>query len=211
MSYHVGDNPSEVTQNRRSFFDALGLNESEVAIPEQCHGSTVRRAVRPGAYPTCDSLVTNEKRVFLSVSVADCVPVFLYDPEKEAVAAIHAGWRGCSNGIIEKTVDALMKEFHTRPENLIAYLGPSARSCCYEVGEDVARLFASEYVSPKDNGRFFLDLQSSTAAQLVDAGLRADQIEDCGLCTISSPESFHSYRRDGPRSGRMLGVIGIVA
>ncbi len=189
MSFHVGDDPMRVSENRRLFLQKLQIGLDELAIPVQCHGNTVRRVLRPGTYENCDALVTSERRVFLSVSVADCIPLFLYDPVKITVSAVHVGWRGCSNGIIKKTVNVLIGEFNARPEDLVAYLGPSARSCCYEVGEDVAKNFPREFLKLKDDGKFLLDLQASTRAQLVEAGVVDEMIEDCGRCTICSPGS----------------------
>jgi hypothetical protein len=143
------------------------------------------------------------------VSVADCIPLFMYDPSKHVIAAVHVGWRGSASGIVKQTMGVLREEFVTAPEDLVVYLGPSARACCYEVGEDVASKFPPQFLQPKSPGKLLLDLTGVTRAELIQNGVREDRIEEDGHCTICTPELFCSYRRDGERSGRMMGVIGI--
>jgi YfiH family protein len=211
LSFNCGDNPERVQENQRRFFGQLGIGRQELAIPQQRHTSTVRMALTPGVYPDCDALVTDRSRVFLVVSVADCIPLMMYDPVKKVVAAVHIGWRGAACGIITNTIEHMRNEFSTAPDSLMVFLGPSARACCYEVGEDVASKFPKDFLSPIKNGKYFLDLQGFTKAQLTELGLPPDQIEDDGRCTICRPELFHSYRRDGEKSGRMMGVIGLAS
>ncbi|MEE9224801.1 MAG: polyphenol oxidase family protein, partial [Bacteroidota bacterium] len=145
LSFSVGDERSNVIRNRDLFFGRLRTSWEEVAIPGQCHSSTVLRADSGGGYDNCDALVTSEIGVFLTVSVADCVPLFLFDPKNKAVAAVHVGWRGAAQGIVFNVVKKLEEEYSTDPEAVIAYLGPSAGVCCYEVGAEVAGLFGSEF------------------------------------------------------------------
>jgi YfiH family protein len=211
LSFNVGDDPSRVVENRRRFFGSLNVPSDRLAIPRQSHSKIVRRVGYPGAYANCDALVTAEKNVYLVVSVADCVPLFLYDPNKNVAAAVHVGWRGSASGIVKETMRIFRAEFTTKPADLVVYLGPSARSCCYEVREDVANRFAPQFLQPKSPGKFLLDLTGVTRAELIENGVRRDRIEEDGRCTICTPELFHSYRRNGPRSGRMMGVIGVVA
>jgi YfiH family protein len=209
LSFDVGDDRVRVTENRRRFLEALNVSSDQLAIPKQSHGTTVRRVDRPGAYANCDALVTGHKGVYLVVSVADCIPLCVYDPSKNVIAAVHVGWRGGASGIVKETIRILKEEFVTTPEEFVVYLGPSARACCYEVGEDVACKFPPQFLHQKPPGKPLLDLIGVTKAQLIHAGLREDRIEENGECTICTPELFHSYRRDGERSGRMMGVIGL--
>ncbi len=209
MSFHVGDDHENVLVNRQRFFKKLNIDLDHLAIPRQCHTNTVRNAPRPGSYERCDALVTNQRRVFLTVTVADCIPLFLYDPRTSVVAVIHVGWRGAASGIIPATLKLLGDEFSTNPKDLVAFLGPSARVCCYEVGQDVARRFSTEFLRPRSHGKHCLDLVSFSRYQLIRGGVAIDQVEVDGRCTICRPELFHSYRRNGEKSGRMMGVIGL--
>lgn len=210
LSFHVGDDHARVLENRQRFFRRLGIALDQLAIPEQCHSNTVRRVFRPGSYEKCDALVTDQGAVFLTMSVADCIPLFMYDPQKDVVAAVHVGWRGCASGIVTETIRLLAREFAVQPEHLLVYMGPSARACCYEVGDDVANDFPARFLQRKSAAKFFLDLPGVSKSQLIENGVREDRIEENGTCTICTPELFHSYRRDGARSGRMIGVIGLV-
>ena len=207
LSFMVGDDPVNVRKNREIFFGALGIPPGRVAIPGQVHGTTVRRAAGPGDYPETDALISSEPGLFLCVSVADCVPILLFDPFHNAVGAVHAGWRGTASLIVEAAVEAMHAEFGTRPEGLIASIGPSASGCCYNVGADVASRFPPLFVR-EEQGESFVDLKGVNRGQLLNAGLRPGNVELSPYCTISDTSLFHSYRRDGVRSGRMMGVIG---
>lgn len=208
LSFKVGDKKENVIRNRELFFDALGISEGSVAIPRQVHGNTVRRVNQPGAYPDCDALVTNREGLFLGVTVADCIPVFVYDSTSQSIAAIHAGWKGTSAGVVTAAVHALVQEFGADPHNMTVFIGPGASVCCYKVGGEVASTFDSRFVAMND-GSAYLDLKGANAHQLLEVGVPQPQIEASPYCTISDSQLFHSYRRDRDRSGRMMGVIGI--
>jgi polyphenol oxidase len=207
LSFMVGDDPVNVRKNREIFFGALGIPSGRVAIPGQVHGTTVRRVAGPGDYPETDALISSEPGLFLCVSFADCVPILLFDPVHNAVGSVHAGWRGTASMIVEAAVAAMHAEFGTNPEGLIASIGPSASGCCYSVGADVASRFPPLFVR-EERGEAFVDLKGVNRGQLLNAGLRPGNVELSPHCTISDTSLFHSYRRDGVKSGRMMGVIG---
>jgi polyphenol oxidase len=209
LSFSVGDRSEDVTENRQRFFGTLGIHLEELAIPRQIHSAMFCRVGSPGSYPDCDALMTDRARVFLCVTVADCIPILLYAPDVRAVAAVHAGWRGTAEGIVSKVVPAMAKEFSCRPESLRAYVGPGASACCYVVGEDVARCFEPAFVKRNHQG-LIVDLKAANLAQLRAAGVPLEQIEVSPHCTVSDAANFHSFRRDGAASGRMMAVIGIL-
>ncbi|MBI2620334.1 MAG: peptidoglycan editing factor PgeF [Ignavibacteriales bacterium] len=208
MSYRVGDEASNVDENRRRFFQALGVSAERLAVPQQCHSARVLLADTPGTFDAVDGLVTDRSDLWLSVSVADCVPVFLFDVKKKAVAGIHAGWRGSAADIVGRGVHLMETEFSCVPSDLIAFVGPSAGPCCYEVGGEVAEQFGDGALLRRD-GKLFLDLKAVARGQLLRKGVERENIEVSPFCTICSHELFHSFRRDGNRSGRMLGIIGL--
>jgi hypothetical protein len=207
LSFNVGDDPERVRRNRSRFFGQLGILPEELAIPGQVHGTSVREASAAGAYPETDGLVTASPRLFVCVTVADCVPILLADPVTRAVAAVHAGWRGTAGRIVEGALELLTDRYGVRPANLLAYVGPSAANCCYSVGEDVASRFPANVVSRKD-GKVTVDLKETNRLQLASAGVPEGNIEISPFCTISEPSLFHSHRRDAAASGRMMAVIG---
>ena len=210
LSYNVGDDPINVTRNRERFFGSLGISSDDLAVPYQVHSATVRGATKPGRYETCDALVTNLPGIFLAVTVADCLPILLYDPSVKAVAAVHSGWRGSKDRILKQALKTLSEEFGSDCKDVIAFIGPAAGGCCYEVGEEVAREFPSEYTSRIAGRKPRLDLKLFNKMLLLEDGVDERNVEVSPLCTICTVDSLHSYRRDGDRSGRMMGVIGIV-
>lgn len=126
LSFKVGDDAENVSSNRAKFFGSLGIRPERLALPQQCHSATVLKVETGGSYDSCDGLVTATPNLWLAVSIADCVPVMLVDPQKKVVAALHAGWRGASQHIAERGIQFMVREFGTRPSNVIAYIGPSA-------------------------------------------------------------------------------------
>ncbi len=209
LSFSVGDEEANVLRNRELFFGGLGIDLRELAIPRQVHGSLLLRVRTAGSFADTDGLVTDAPRVFLCVTVADCVPILLCDPLAPAVSVVHAGWRGTASGILAAAVRRMQEEFGTNPATLLAYVGPAAGACCYEVGPDVAARFDARFLQQRGE-HALVDLKSANRTQLLDAGLQEEHIEVNPSCTIEEPARFHSYRRDGDRSGRMMGVIGIL-
>jgi YfiH family protein len=155
-------------------------------------------------------LVTATAHLWLAVSVADCVPIVLVDPQRRVVAALHAGWRGTVQRIVERGITLMVESFNTRPADLRVYLGPSASVCCYEVGEEVFSKFTDE-VLVRRNGAVYVDLKKENKQQLMDCGVLEEHIEVSPWCTICTPRLFHSYRRDGNRSGRMMAAIALIS
>jgi YfiH family protein len=159
-----------------------------------------------------DASVTSIPETLLGVQTADCVPILIADSEGRCVAAIHAGWRGTAARIVEKTVGRLTTKYRVPPANLSAAIGPHIGSCCYEVGPEVvegiadgeAIEFRPEFPKPH------LNLAVANRNQLLNAGLKPEQIDSTALCTRCRADLFFSYRREGEHTGRMLSVIGIV-
>lgn len=210
LSFSVGDDESDVKKNRERFFGSMNILLDQLALPRQVHGSTVRDIHEPGTYESCDGLTTNDAHVFLVVSVADCLPIFLVDPEKRAIAAIHAGWRGSKSIVLLNAIRLMKNKYRTSADQLLAYMGPGAGVCCYEVGEDVSSQFEKRYLHHAVESRTNLDLKAFNKDLLLNAGVAEANIEVSDLCTICNPNLLHSYRREGINSGRMMGVIGLL-
>ncbi|MBI3586378.1 MAG: peptidoglycan editing factor PgeF [Ignavibacteriales bacterium] len=208
LSFNVGDDKVNVVHNRRLFFGALGISSQQVAVPLQCHSATVHIASQPGEYTECDGLLTSVPQVALAISVADCVPIFIFDPHKSVVAAVHSGWKGTVRRIVTNAIGRMIGEYGSQPTDLVAFIGPSAGVCCYEVGSEVAMQMDPSVVQNKD-GKTFVNLKHANKNHLTEMGVVENNIEVSSYCTICSPELFHSYRRDRNASGRMMGVIMI--
>ena len=215
LALHVGDDVEKVLRNRRAFAEAVGVDANRFTTCQQVHGSKVvqvtEELVGSGALDFAntiadtDALITNLPDVPLMLFYADCVPVLLADLETGAIGLAHAGWRGTVANIGVKTLAAMGEAFGTKPENVLAAIGPSIGACCYEV-DDFVRDQASGYekfFAPKGGGKYQLDLWGMNAKQLREAGVPAGNIATAGVCTNDNVELFCSYRAEQGKTGRM--------
>ncbi len=153
-----------------------------------------------------DSMITNKNNIGLAVSSADCTAIFLYDPLKKVIAAVHSGWRGTQKRILAKTLRVLLKEYGCSSQSIYAYLAPSISQLNYEVGDEVSALFESKYLLRK-NDKIYLDVAGNNYDMLLDAGIPKSNIEKSDLCSFAEKDLLQSYRRDGQISGRAFGLI----
>lgn len=207
LGEHVGDDPQAVASNRRRLVDALQL-PGEPAWLKQVHGCGVVEAGQAGC--EADAVVAHEPGKVCAVLTADCLPVLLCEREGRSVAALHAGWRGLADGVIEAGVAAM----GLPAERLMAWLGPAIGPDAFEVGEEVREAFmqhdpaaASAFQPSVNEGRWMADLYRLARQRL--NGLGVEAVYGGGLCTYSDPQRFFSYRRDGA-TGRMASLIWVV-
>jgi len=208
LSLSVGDIVENAKENRKAFFAELGLSEEKVAIQKQTHNDIVRYVTNGGIVGESDAMITDKKNLGLAIGVADCTPIFIYDSENKVVAAVHSGWRGTEKRILEKTIMKLKDEFNSKPEKLVAYIGPSISQKNYEVGQEVTGLFDDKYKIKKGE-KYLLDVAFVNYDMLINSGLQKGNIEKSNLCTYEEKDLLHSFRRDGQKSGRSMGVIAI--
>jgi len=214
------DTAENIYENRRRF---LGVFEDTWKLTScwQVHGDAVRHVTdhddAGNDEERCDALVCNTTGILVGVKTADCVPVLIGDQRTGAFSAIHAGWRGTVNSIVQKTIDRMKQEFDSRAEDLRAAIGPAAGVCCYEVGADVIGTFEKEFgevghlFSETRTGHARVDLRRANMEQLLLAGLEPERIHSTDLCTMCSTDIFFSYRRekrDYGMTGRLMSVIG---
>ncbi|HEX4039437.1 MAG TPA: peptidoglycan editing factor PgeF [Acidobacteriaceae bacterium] len=244
LGFTSWDDREKVFENRRRFLQALGVGDSmRLVTVKQIHSSSVLRvAGRGAANPRQgDGLMTDEPGLLLAIQTADCIPVLVADVKRKAVAAFHAGWRGTVKRIVESGIGQMRVAFGSRPEDLIAAIGPGIGACCYAVGEEVRSEFTSQFayapelfheVSDYDPIRtkypmlfltarapghsnlgpsLHLDLMEANRRQLLDAGVRAEAIRVIGDCTRCHNNRYFSYRAEQGSTGRMLSVVGILS
>jgi YfiH family protein len=194
----TGDDPEKVEENRRLACESLGLPHERLAFNRQVHSPTVHRAGPGTRGEPGDGLWTDEPHVPLLAMSADCLPIVITRSEgPRAIAVLHAGWRGLSEGVITAGVQALGNG------RFAAVIGPAIGPCCYEVGPEVSELFDDDLTA---NGK--LDLWTAADRALRAAGV--ERVERVDLCTYEYPELFFSHRRDGRARG-VQGVIGAIA
>jgi len=158
-----------------------------------------------------DALMTNVKGVCIGVSTADCIPVLLYDPVQHAVCAIHAGWRGTVQRIVEKAVLRMGAVYGSHAEDIVAQIGPGIHLESFEVGDEVYEAFANEGFDmntiSKKYEKWHIDLPECNRQQLLGAGVPARNITVSPVCTFMQSDSYFSARRLGIQSGRIFTAI----
>lgn len=209
LTFGVSEYVSEdaVKRNIKRLAKHLSVAPSDVKFLRQTHSDRIWIVDRDFQNAYGDALITAQKGIILAVKIADCAGILLYDPKRKVVAAVHSGWRGSSKRILPRTIELMAKEFETNPQDLLAYISPLASGERYEVGEEVARLFPRS-IHRNSDGIYFFDNRKELLFQFDEVGVPRSNIETSELCTIGTL-NLHSYRREGGRSGRMAGFIGM--
>lgn len=244
LGFTAEDDRETVLGNRRLLVEAITGDAATPLIPiRQFHSNLVIRVAASDADREkphrADGIITNESGLLLAVQTADCIPVLVADRKRRVVAAFHAGWRGTVKRIVQLGVGRMRLEFGSRPQDLIAAIGPGVGPCCYAVGEEVQSEFESQFqyagelfhevysadvvrqkypmlfLTQRAPGHspigpsLHLDLVEANRRQLLDAGLKPRAIHIVGGCTSCDSELFFSHRASRGRTGRMMAVIGM--
>lgn len=221
LGYGTDDLQAHVEGNRSTFTRAFDLPLHLLLTVKQVHGDNLLLIDQPNPDLShflkveVDAIVTNQPGIMIGILTADCFPVLIWNRDQTAIAAIHAGWRGASNGLIAKTVRTLQDECDCRPADLCAAIGPGIGAAKYEVDRPVRDAFRqgsgfwNEIAKETRLGHWTLDVALSCHLQLEQAGLSPDAIERPSHCSYSQAEMFFSYRRDNGKTGRQLGFIMI--
>jgi hypothetical protein len=204
----------ERDQARRRMARDLGLDSARLRYCVQVHEARcalVDSGAAPGAFEGFDSIITAEPGAPLMTFSADCPLVLIYDPATPALGLAHASWRCTVAAVTAGLVAAMIRQFGSRPADLLAGIGPGAGPCCYEVGADVyeaaARLEDRELMFARRDGCRFFDLWEANRLQLIRSGLAPESIETAGVCTMCRNDVFYSFRRE--RAG--CGHFGLMA
>ncbi|RRD76307.1 peptidoglycan editing factor PgeF [Alloprevotella sp. OH1205_COT-284] len=215
ITHYCGDAPANVARCRQLLCEKLDIDDEHLLLPRQTHTDhvltidgqflTLSPEERTARLENQDALVTNVRGACIGVSTADCVPILLYEPKREVIAAIHAGWRGMVAQIARKAVEA-MQSLGADAAHTHALIGPCISTVFFEVGEEVATAFAESgfplSVVSRSFARPHIDLQAAATWLLEDSGLDLLNIRVSGLDTYASPDDFFSARRQGIKSGR---------
>ena len=184
----------------------LQEGETRLAYAKQVHGDTVVTVDGPGFVGEADGLITKSNKLTLAIQVADCGVILLADRSQRVIAALHSGWRGTAAGIVRNAVSK-MERLGCHPNDIEAFVGPCISGQVYEVGEEVASQFDEQFVLRDGFPKPHLAIRDALKQQLLDAGIPEGNMEIDDRCTYLNPDLFHSYRRDGEKSGRMIGFI----
>jgi YfiH family protein len=212
-------NSTEVFQeNRNELAAVLGLNESQLIFPIQTHTNCVAEVSEfpQSEISETDALMSNKTGICLCIQTADCVPILLFDPIKKAVSAVHAGWRGTVNKIVEVAVQKMISNYNSSPKDILAAIGPSISPEIYEVGEEVVKAAKNSIPNSEKtlfenkSGKFHFNLWEANQQLLLQTGLQTNNIEILGECSYQNSNKYYSARKEGIDTGRMVSGIMIL-
>ena len=225
LSYNVGDKESHVAENRKIILDILNIDYRNSVSAQQVHKDKIALVRKEdngeGAFKysegiaQSDALITDIPGIPLLMCYADCVPIFILDPVKKAIALIHSGRRGTELELTLKTLFKMKKIFETNSRSCLAAIFPSIGPCCYSIKEENKiddywlnkDKFNGEAISQQNTSGWRLDLRKANYWQLIKAGLSEKNIFVNEICTADHPELFFSYRRDKGNTGRMAAIF----
>lgn len=221
LGMRTDDNKDNVYKNYEILAQSLSFDLRDMVETNQTHTSNIRYVTdedkgkiydeNPG-YVDVDGLITDKKNIALSTFHADCTPIFFYDPVKKIIGMAHAGWRGTIKNITGNMVQKFARDFNSKPQDILAVIGPSLGQCCFEVDKDVAEIILSanenyeKFMKIKGMKHHF-DLWAINKYILLNEGLREENIEISGLCTKCNNDLFFSHRGQKGKRGLMLGII----
>ena len=218
INRYCGDSEEAIERNREALCQLLDIEDCRLLMPHQVHLAEIAvvdremmslsAEERQQRLDGLDALMTNVAGVCIGVSTADCIPVLLYDPIQRASCAIHAGWRGTVQRIVEKAVTRMTEVFGSDPKNLIAQIGPGIHLESFEVGDEVYQTFEKEgfpmELISKKYEKWHIDLPECNRLQLVAAGIPETHIAVSPVCTFQQSDTFFSARKLSINSGRIF-------
>ena len=230
LGWTKDDDPANVSVNRLLLVAAAtGTAGTPLFTLKQVHSARSVVISEAASLPTfidaqgratqeADGLITDASGILLGIQTADCVPILVADTKQRVIAAFHAGWRGTAARIVEKGIAQMVSDFNSRPQDIVAAIGPSIAACCYSVGEEVHTAFTSSFeygetLFRANRENLFLDLWEANRRQLTASGVSGSCITTIGECTgcagLPSARRYFSHRREEGFTGRMMNVIGI--
>jgi len=226
INRYCGDTDEAIRQNRALLCRLLDIRDDQLIMPHQVHQTEIAVVDenRDRNLEGIDALMTNVPGLCIGISTADCIPVLLYDPIHHAICAIHAGWRGTVQRIVEKAVCKMTEVYGSCPTDIVAQIGPGISLDSFEVGDEVYDAFThagfdmstisrrfslTSHHSPlTSNEKWHIDLPECNRQQLMAAGVAEAHISVAGICTVKQADTFFSARRLGIESGRIFtGII----
>ncbi len=220
LSFSRGDRKENVLKNYELFFKLLDLPLENAVLSDQTHTSNILKVTNnhrgmglyiKRSYRDIDGLFTNEKNIPLVTFHADCIPIYFYDPKKELIGIVHAGWRGTKSEIVKKMINIFIKH-QSNINDIKVVIGPGICKSCFEVQDDVIKemnfTFIKDcYIYKKNVDRYYLDLKEINKRILLNLGINEDNITVNNICTKCNPEVFFSHRYHGNKRGSQIGII----
>lgn len=224
IGFSTGDQWDRVLSNRLLLSNKINIPLSKFVFSHQIHSSNIHIVTAKdsgkGIYgqdciPEADAMITCEKNIVMCVKTADCIPIFCYEPRRQIIAIIHAGWKGTSQNITRKTVELMRDNFGCQICNIHAGIGAGAGMCCYNVQEDVFQALkktvssslSETYYKNIDSENYYIDLKQINRLHLIEAGVPMSQIEINSKCSICNDNYFSFRANPGQKVGQMCAGI----
>ena len=222
LGFNLRDEREKVLENFRILGSLFEAKPEDFVLTQQTHSINVRRVgkedrgkgiFRERNYTDVDALITNEEGVILTAFSADCVPILFYDKGHRAIASCHSGWRGTHGRILARVIEAMQREFSSKPEEIYIAIGPSICKNCYEVSEDVGEAFLEAFPALREETKnaspiervseekFHIDLWELNRIIALEAFIPPENISISGYCTMERPDLFFSHRYSQGRRG----------
>jgi polyphenol oxidase len=209
LGINTDDDLVHIDKNRAIICQKLGIEWSKVVFGKQVHGAKVVRVSSGGCLTGYDAFITDAPDVFLSITVADCAPIMIFDSRTRACGVAHAGWRGAAAQIGTRTLESMKTAFGTDPMDCFVYIGTCLSAAHLEVGGEVKALFDERFsIASASPGKFLLDLKSAILSEMVALSVPIKQIEVSNGCTWRDESDYFSHRRSGGTTGRFMVLMG---
>ncbi len=199
-------------KKEKIFLTEEGIEGVKIYELKQVHGNKVLNSenIADNATFIADALITDQPGEILTITIADCYPVYIFDPVYKVVAIAHAGWRGITKDILCNVIDYFVLKFSSNPKNILVGVGPGLGKCHFEVKEDVLGYFReySDAIEERD-GKTFVDLPAILEKKMLERGLKRENIDFSNLCTYCEEDKFFSRRRDKNSDEVMMAYIGM--
>ena len=209
---------------------AFYIERKSILRPSQTHTDCIKNVdnnweedIKKGVFKEVDGLVTNKKNINLMLSFADCTPILLYDPVNKVISNVHSGWRGTVQKIGPKAVQKMIKDYNSKPEDIIACIGPSISKCHFEVKNDVKDIFGKTFSYlgrncdiirkqeklDNEEQKYNIDTNLINRLMLEEMGLRKNNIVESNICTVCNSSYMHSHRKSKENAGRNIALLGM--
>ena len=226
LSFDRGDDPARVLENFKRIGASMGVNVEDMVLSKQTHTTNVRVVtaedkgkgiMQERNYTDVDGMITNVPGICLVTSYADCVPLYFVDPVKKAIGLSHSGWRGTVGKIGKNTVQLMQENFGSKPEDLLAAVGPSVCMDCYEVSEDVIEQFKEAFEKKcwedlfykKENGKYQLNLWKANELIFLESGILPEHMAITNVCTHCNSKILYSHRTMGNNRGNLCAFLAL--
>lgn len=216
------DKKDVVTKNYKLICNELNVDYKNIIRPYQTHTSNVKNVDADNGiflreYTNIDGLITNKKNIALSLTYADCTPIYLFDTNKKAIGNIHSGWQGTVKKIAKNAIEKMIETYGSNPKDIICAIGPTIRKCHFEVEDDVKEMFLNKFnyigdvvttgAIKQGKQKYYIDTVKINKTILMEMGIKEENIIDSKICTVCNSNFMHSYRKEGKDAGRGTALI----